>query len=132
MFIVGVVRGTFANETSTFMITATPTVIPTPQPPKVTTGEASLTEDDLVILEGLANANGLLTTVWFEYGTSSGVYTGTSSTQTVGGTNDTNVRIGNIHVVGNVLEGVIYYYRLGAQNSIGTSYGDEKYFGLVP
>ena len=116
----------FAQEMT--ILSATPTVTPTPQPPTVTTGEASLAGDNSVILEGIVNAHGLLTTAWFDYGTSSGSYNNKSSTQTVTGTTDTQISIN----IGKLLEETIYYYRIAAQNSAGTSYGDEKYFGLIP
>ncbi|MCF6155828.1 MAG: hypothetical protein E3K36_11385 [Candidatus Brocadia sp.] len=128
LLLVGIVRGTFAHETSVFMVPATPTLAPTPQPPKVTTGESSLSEGNSVILEGIVNAHGLLTTAWFDYGTSSGSYNNKSSTQIVTGTTDTKVSIN----IGKLLEETIYYYRIAAQDSAGTSYGDEKYFGLIP
>ncbi len=115
-----------AQETP--ILSATTTVTPTPQPPTVTTGEASLAGDNSVILESIVNAHGLLTTAWFDYGTSSGSYNNKSSTQTVTGTTDTQVSIN----IGKLLEETIYYYRIAAQNSAGTSYGDEKYFGLIP
>jgi len=105
--------------------TSTPT--PTTQVPIVTTGEAT-TNDELysLTLNGTVNANGLPTTVWFEYGENSGSYTNTSSTQTVDGTNDTAVGIKI-----SASEGTPYYYRIVAQNSAGTSYGNEMYIIVV-
>ncbi len=105
--------------------TSTPT--PTTQVPIVTTGEAN-TNDELysLTLNGTVNANGLPTTAWFEYGENSGSYTNISSTQTVDGTNDTAVGIKI-----SASEGTPYYYRIVAQNSAGTSYGNEMYI-IVP
>mgnify|MGYP001559699872 CR=1 FL=1 len=77
-------------------------------------------------MNGTVNANGLLTTTWFEYGANSGSYTNTSSTQTVDGTNDTAVGIKI-----SASEGTPYYYRIVAQNSAGTSNGNEMYI-IVP
>ncbi|HCC30378.1 MAG: hypothetical protein A3G70_00505 [Planctomycetes bacterium RIFCSPLOWO2_12_FULL_39_13] len=106
---------------------ATPVVTPTPQAPTVETGEATL-NDELysLTLNGIVNAHGLSTTVWFEYGTSSGLYSDITSTQTVSGTSDitANIKISASEETG-------YYYRIVAQNSAGISYGNEMYF-IVP
>ena len=112
---------------TTLEATATPQATPSPQAPIVTTGEAT-TNDELysLTLNGTVDANGLLTTTWFEYGANSGSYTNTSSTQTVDGTNDTAVGIKI-----SASEGTPYYYRIVAQNSAGTSYGNEMYI-IVP
>lgn len=113
------------------MITPTPTVkatpVSTPRVPTVVTDGASLYDDGTVILESTVNSHGFLTTIWVEYGTTSGYYINKSSTETVSGTSDTRVSIN----IGKILENVIYYYRITTQNSEGTSYGDERYFGLV-
>lgn len=117
-----------ATSTPITDLTPPPTSTPTPttQVPIVTTGEAT-TNDELysLTLNGTVNANGLLTTTWFEYGENSGLYTNTSSTQTVDGTNDTAVGI----KIG-ASEATPYYYRIVAQNSAGTSYGNEMYISV--
>ena len=112
------------------MITPTPTVkatpVSTPRIPTVVTGDASY-DDETVVLGGTVNAHGLLTTAWFEYGTTTGYYSNKSSTEAVFGMSDTHVSIS----IGKILGEVIYYYRIAAQNSAGISYGDERYFSLV-
>jgi hypothetical protein len=92
--------------------------------PKVTTGEATDVTSDAATLNGIVNASGLSTTAWFEYGVASGSYSSKSSTRTIGGSNDTAV---NFSVSG-LSTAATYYYRLAAQNSAGTSYGDEMSF----
>ena len=116
-----------ATSTPITDLTPPPTATPSPQAPIVTTGEAA-TNDELysLTLNGTVNASGLLTTTWFEYGANSGSYTNTSSTQTVDGTNDTAVGIKI-----SASEGTPYYYRIVAQNSAGTSYGNEMYIIVV-
>ena len=110
---------------------ATPTVtvttpVSTPQPPTATTGEVwGSTVSGRATLRGAVNPNGLPTTVWFEYGTSSGSYSNISPTQSVTGTVTTRVSI-DISGISESFE--VYYYRIAAQNSAGTSYGDEKEF----
>jgi len=116
---------------SVTMTTPTPIVKATPslttQSPTVITDGASLHDDGTVTLESTVNSHGFLTSMWIEYGTTSGYYINKSSTETVSGTSDTRVSIN----IGKILENVIYYYRITAQNEVGTSYGDERYFGLV-
>ncbi len=106
------------------MVKASP--VSTPQAPAAVTGDASY-DDKTVVLAGTVNAHGLLTTAWFEYGTATGYYGSKSSTKDVSGMNDTPVSIS----VGEILGDVVYYYRIAAQNSVGTSYGDERYFSAV-
>lgn len=120
----------FSSPTPTVTAITTVTATPTPQPPTVTTGEATVDygEGCLVTLNGTVNANGLLTTVWFEYGETSGSYGSTTATQTVSGTSDT--AISNEIEVSNTYDCNIqtYYYRLVAQNNAGISYGNENSF----
>jgi hypothetical protein len=105
----------------------------------VTTGEAEVTCGPMP-LNGTVNANGLSTTVWFEYGTDIGSYSGTSSTQTVFGMENTTVRIEiDVEYCGYVYNWCTgettyfgsdyYYYRIAAQNSAGILYGDQKGVG---
>lgn len=63
------------------MITPTPitkaTPVSTPRVPTIVTDGASLSDDGTVILEGTVNPHGFLTTIWVEYGTTSGYYINT-------------------------------------------------------
>jgi len=128
--------------TPTVSATTTVSATPTPHPPTVTTGEAT-GECASFTLTGTVNANGLLTTTWFEYGTVSGSYIGTSSTQTVAGEDDTTVSMeidvpytGDYGEVYNWCTGettyfdysIYYHYRIAAQNIAGISYGGENGF----
>lgn len=63
-------------------------------------------------------------TAWFQYGTASGYYSSTSSTQTVSGTDITIVSIG----ISGLSPDTPYYYRIVAQNSELFLYGLEKSF----
>ncbi len=65
----------------------------TPSPPSTTTGSASNVSYNSVTLNGTVNANGLSTTAWFEYGTTSGSYSITLSTQSVSVSGDTAVSV---------------------------------------
>ncbi len=63
-------------------------------------------------------------TAWFQYGTASGFYRSTSSTQTVSGNEITIVSIG----ISGLSPNTPYYYRILAQNSELSLYGLEKSF----
>ena len=107
--------------------TPTPSPSPTPtssQPPTVVTGYATGVTKNSATLDGTVNANGLSATAWFEYGTTSGSYTSTSSTQSVTGTTVTTVSIS----ISGLSSGTTYFYRVVAQSSAGTTYGTEKSF----
>ncbi|MBE7444999.1 MAG: hypothetical protein HS132_07030 [Planctomycetia bacterium] len=60
----------------------------------VTTGSATDVTTNSATLNGTVNANGLSTTVWFEYGTATGSYSSKSSIQSVSGSSDTMVSMG--------------------------------------
>ena len=92
--------------------------------PKVSTGSATNVTETSATLNGTVNANGLTTTAWFNYGTSSGSYTHTSFTQTISGSSDTAISIS----LSGLTAGTKYYYKLAAQNSAGTSTGSESSF----
>jgi len=150
-FLMNFVTPAFSSPTPTPTSIPTPTVsatttvsaTPIPQPPTVTTGEATVDWGGeygcLVTLSGTVNANGLQTTAWFEYGIVSSSYSGTSSTQTVARDDDTTVsmEIEVLHYTelydwctGETSSSgsPYYYYRIAAQNSAGISYGGEKEF----
>src|SRR3989304_1564299 len=92
--------------------------------PTVTTDTASRVTHNSATLRGTVNANGLSTTVWFQYRIVDGLSKSTFSTQTVIGTSDTEVSFSIIQL----LPGTTYYYRLAAKNGAGTTYGDEVSF----
>ena len=75
-------------------------------------------------MNGTVNANGLSTTAWFEYGTTSGSYTNTTSTQSISGSSNTSISAN----ISGLSSGTQYYYRVVAQSSGGTSYGSEDSF----
>ncbi|MFO0793482.1 MAG: LamG-like jellyroll fold domain-containing protein, partial [Candidatus Brocadiaceae bacterium] len=105
-----------AGNTGTASITVTYGVVPA-----VTTASATNVKADTATLNGMVNAGGLSTTVWFEYGTTTGTYNTTSPSQVINGLNDVAV---NADITG-LLESKVYYYRVVAQNIAGTVYGNE-------
>lgn len=118
------------TPTTTATATTTVSATPTPQPPTVTTGEATVVGgeyDCLVTLNGTVNAGGLQTTAWFEYGETSGSYSDITATHTISGTSDTTVS-NEIVVSSTRCWTKTYYYRLVAQNNADISYGNENSF----
>ncbi len=114
---------------NTGMTTITITYAAGNNPPTVTTGPATSITTDFAILTGTVNANGLSATAWFQYGTSSGSYSHTSSLVNIESSSfDTQI---NSYISG-LSAGTTYYYKLAAQNSIGTAYGREMSFTTKP
>ncbi|MFO0792852.1 MAG: LamG-like jellyroll fold domain-containing protein, partial [Candidatus Brocadiaceae bacterium] len=95
--------------------------------PTVITSAATNVTSNAATLNGKVNANGLSTTVWFEYGTTSLSYTSKSSTQIVSGNTDINIGIN----VSGMLATKTNYYRIVAQNSAGIVYGNEMSFSAT-
>ena len=75
-------------------------------------------------LNGTVNANNRSATVWFEYGSYSGLYDYSTSSQTISGSDDQTISIS----VSNLYADTKYYYRIVAESDIGTTYGDEMSF----
>ncbi|MCF6156399.1 MAG: hypothetical protein E3K36_14420 [Candidatus Brocadia sp.] len=97
--------------------------------PKVITGHATSITTDLATLSGTVNAVELPATTWFQYGTSSEHYSGTSSIQNIeNGLHEVPVS----NRISGLQAGTVYYYRLVAQNSAGTTYGNEITFNTLP
>src|SRR3989339_932035 len=127
----GFMRCFFSFVTVLFLFTTvshSPSAADSPQSsaaaPTITTGSASQVTYNSATLRGTVNANGLSTTVWFQYRIVDGPSKSTFSTQTVIGTSDTEVSFSIIQL----LPGTTYYYRLVAKNDAGTTYGDEVSF----
>jgi len=96
-------------------------------PPTATTGSPTSLTPTSATLNGKANPNGGLTTVWFEYGfTASYGYT-TSSTD-IG---DGKAFIPASAAISGLTPDKIYHYRLVAENNAGRSYGDDRSFSTT-
>ncbi len=93
-------------------------------PPTVTTSSATNVTSISATLNGTVNANGQSTTAWFNYGITSGTYTGTSTTQSVSGSSNTSVSSD----ISGLSSSTTYYYRIAASSSAGISYGSEASF----
>lgn len=96
------------------------------QAPTVTTLNATTISPDGATLNGSVNANGLSTTIVFEYGeTTSYGQTITAAPSPVSGTTNTNVsaQLQNI-----LSSSTTYNYRIVATNEGGTSYGENIAF----
>ncbi len=114
--------GTTYGEEMTFYYTTQT------EAPSVATEAATNVTATSAILNGEVNPNGLSTTAWFEYGTLKGTYKYKTDTQSLSGSSYTKVSA----VVTGLTAGTTYYYRIAAQNSVGTSYGTEMTFYKSP
>lgn len=126
--------GDEALHKSSMQVIPKVTIVSTAQSPTVVTGEATFDYSTYIMtIKGTVNARGLPTTVWFEYDTVSGSYSNKSSIQDVSGTSDTSVEISvnTVSLPPNESGVIYYYYRVIAENEMGTSYGEEKSLGLV-
>lgn len=108
-----------AGNTNTDSITVTYGYIPT-----VTTVAASNIANGSATLNGVANAGGLQTTCYFQYGTTSGTYTKATTLQNIAGTLNTNI---SANLSGLTAE-TQYFYRVVAENALGVVVGTELSF----
>ncbi len=101
-----------------------------PQPPTVRTDSATNVTYDSATLNGMANANGLETKVWFEYGKAIGNYTDTSAILTIKDDESINKRINETVRIGisDLSENTTYYYRIFAENGGGWAWGSVLSF----
>lgn len=95
--------------------------------PTTTTSDATGVTYHSSQLNGTVNPNNNETTVWFDYGLSSGAYTGSSSTQVVTGDADTAIGI----ALGALNRGTEYFYRLVGSGTVGLTHGDEFSFSTL-
>ena len=95
--------------------------------PSIETGDVASVTPTTATLKGTVLPNGLSTTWWFEYGTSTSYSSRTSSHSAGSGTKTTSQSIG----IKSLKPGTTYHYRLVAQNSSGKSYGSDRSFATV-
>jgi hypothetical protein len=93
-------------------------------PPTVTTGTASDVTTNSATLNGTVNPNGKSTNYYFEYGLNTSYGTATSTQSAGSGTTDVPVS----EPVSGLSSNTTYHFRLVAENSDGTSYGDDQTF----
>ena len=104
------------------MAAALPALAADPSAPVVTTGAAGGIGAKTATLNGTVNASGASTIYWFEYGTTTsyGLQTGTH-----GAGSGTSARPVSAHIFG-LVAGMTYHFRLVAQNSVGTTDGQDQ------
>ena len=102
-----------------------PPVVVNPTAPKVTAGKASWIGENSVTLNGTVNAGKEDTEIVFEYGpTTSFEFSVNATPDVISGDEDVEVRT----VLTDLTAGTLYYYRILAENSIGSTYGGELTF----
>ena len=87
----------------------------TPNVPSAATGAASAIGQTGATLNGTVNPNGATTSYTFQWGTSSGSYTGSGGGSGLSGTSDQAVAL----ALGGLTARTTYYYRLCASNTFG-------------
>jgi hypothetical protein len=102
-------------------------VFTTPTAPVAATGSATSVTVSSARLNGTVDPNGRATTWYFEYGTSTGYGTKTSSASAGSGTTATGVSA----AVSGLTPGRIYHYRLVASSDAGTSRGADRTFSTA-
>lgn len=108
-------------ETPTENVNSTITTIPASNPglPVVKTDSSTAPYISTVVVKGTVNPNGAVTAYWYEYG----------QTPTLGlKTPDYVIGSGNVTIytpayITGLASNTNYYFRLGARNSLGTTYG---------
>lgn len=98
--------------------------------PTVTTLAASSVTGTSAALNGSVNPNGVFTTAWFEWGTSSTLATYMSTATQWAGSGGNAVAISA--ALSGLTAGTTYYFRVAASNSAGTSRGSILSFDLPP
>ena len=117
--------GTINGATQSF--TTTGPAVPA-SAPVVTTQVASPVATTTATLRGTVNPNGAQTTYWFEYSTDSllgSVLLKTTAQRSAGGARAT---VSVQADVSSLSSGTAYYYRIVAQNSLGTIRGENQSF----
>ncbi len=89
--------------------------------PEANTGLATTIDATSAVLNGTVSPNGLTTTYYFEYGTTTAYGLATASRTT-----DADASVSE--TVGGLSADTTYHYRLVATNSSGTSYGPDRSF----
>lgn len=93
--------------------------------PTVQTNAATGVYQNSATLNGQVHPQGTNTTVWFEYGLSSGSLTSISNSIYIGSGSDYSPAT---ITVSNLFQNTTYYFRAVARNNIGTSYGQTLSF----
>lgn len=110
--------GTTTSKDSTFMTSSAPAVV---------TDDVASLAPTTATLRGTVTPNGLSTTWWFEYGTSTSYGSKTSSQNAGSGASTVSVSRG----VKSLKVATTYHYRLVAQNSSGKIAGADRAFSTV-
>ncbi len=110
--------GSSTGKDSTFVTSSSPAV---------ETGDTASITPTTATLKGSVTPNGLSTTWWFEYGTTTGYGTKTASHSVGSGTKATSVSVG----IKSLKAGTTYHYRLVASNSSGKTAGGDRTFTTI-
>lgn len=93
-------------------------------PPVVSTVPAEDITSSSATLRGTVNANLVPTMAWFEYGTTSKMYSNATPKQSVTVATDAALSA----EIDGLVSGTTYFYRITAQNDVGITHGNENTF----
>ena len=96
-----------------------------PAPPPVITAAAGSVSPSAATLNGTVNAQGVATTVQFQYGLTTAY--GSTAPVTLSPNNSTGPQTASV-VLSGLASGITYHYRLVATSSLGTFYGQDQTF----
>ena len=110
--------------TNTTQTTTTTTTTVNAGAPTVITSSTAYPSDTSVVVSGTVTPNGAFTSYWYEYGTTPSLGDKTA---------DQNVGSGDTPIpapisIGGLVKNTAYYFRLAAQNQIGTTFGSQYTF----
>ncbi len=115
-----VAQNTYGTSYGSILSFITQTGYQTGNAPIVSTNSASYIYQNSALLNGTVNPNYSLTTAWFEWGGTNSLGNRTTS-QSMG---DGTIASPLSFALTGLNSGINYYYRVAAQNSYGTSYGN--------
>ena len=121
--------GYFPEVGQVIVISATPTPTPPPVtgPPVAITNPATLIASFSATLHGSVDPNGLATSVYFQYGTTTS-YGLTTAPQSRTGNTPLNISWG----IWGLSASTTYHFRIVTTNSAGTRYGSDRTFTTLP
>lgn len=116
---------TNGNGNQTRTVNLTVSGLPT-NPPTVTTGTYQIVSSSSAQLFGTVNPNGLTTTGWFQWGTTTSYGNATTAESLGSGTSVVQM----LHTISGLSPNTTYHFRAVAQNSAGINYGLDMSFTM--
>jgi hypothetical protein len=117
-------KNSFASVSAMILTFTTLPVNPQNNPPSANTEPATAVTTNQAVLNSFINPNGLTTDAWFEWG-SGGNLSNSTIRQSIG---NGPLGLNFTHNLTGLISNIVYSFRVVAQNSAGTSFGDVLTF----